>query len=104
MALLSRDDLKYFLILFCIVGAGMFVCLLYGLQGYMTTSARIPYCRAHLPGPELCPLDYVMLSGDFLLIWATFMAIWVLPILLTVAFLVAAIRWLFGRPLWPGEA
>lgn len=103
MSLLTGRDFKYILIFFCVVGAGMFVTLLNGFLGYMTTSGRQPYCKAESVDAGLCPLNFFLAAGDFLLVWMGAMAISVLPILVAVALLVAMIRWQFGRPLQPGE-
>ena len=104
MALLSRTDLKCFLGLFGALGALFAVVMLLGLPGYLTTSARTPYCRAHPPSAEGCPLDYAMLAGDFLLIWALFMVKFLLPILLAGAVLLVAARRVFRGPRWQNGA
>ncbi len=96
MILFTRTDFKCFVGLFFSLGALVWIPLLAGLPGHLTTSARTPYCRAHLPGPEGCPLDYATLAGDLLLAWAVFMAKFLLPILLAGAVLVVAVRWI-GR-------
>lgn len=93
MALFTRTDFKCFLGLLPSLGALVWIPLLAGLPGYMTTSARTPYCRAHPPGPEGCPLDYARLAGDLLLVWAVFVAKFLFPILLAGAVMVVAVRW-----------
>ena len=71
-----------------------------GLPGYLTTSAQTQSCRAHPPSSEGCPLDYAMLAGDLLLLWALFMIKFLLPIMLAGAVLVVAARRVFRGPRW----
>lgn len=94
MALFTRTDARCFVALFFALGSLFFIPLLAGLPGYMTTSARTPFCRAHLPGPELCPLDYVMLAGHVLQAWAVFMLKFMLPIMLAGAVCLVTVRWM----------
>ena len=96
MYLFTRTDLKCFVGLLFSLGSLLWIPLLAGLPGYLTTSARTPYCRAHLPGPEGCPLDYAVLAGDLLLAWAVFMVEFLLPVLLAGAVVVVVVRWI-GR-------
>lgn len=96
MILFRRTDLKCSVGLLLSLGALVWIPLLAGLPGYLTTSARTPYCRTHLPGPEGCPLDYAALAGDLLLVWVVFMVKFLLPILLAGAAVVIAVRWI-GR-------
>jgi hypothetical protein len=95
--LFTRTGLKCFFGLYFALGALMFIPLLAGLPGYLTTSARTPYCRAHPPGPEGCPLDYAMLAADLLLGWGVFMVKFLLPLLFAGAVLVVVVRWICLR-------
>lgn len=98
MSLFTRTDFKCFVALFFSLGALFFIPLLFSLPGHLTTSARTPFCREHLPGPEFCPLDYGMLAGRVLLVWVAVMVKFLLPTLLAGAIGVIAVRWLCRRP------